>query len=83
MAPALADKGGYRTCYEEILARLRPNGVILADNMLWMGTVADPTMEGEDVAAIRELNDFVAADRRVDVVMLTIGDGLSLIRKKA
>lgn len=77
-----ADKGGYRTYYEEILKRLRPNGVVLVDNVLWMGTVADPTMEGEDVVAIREFNDFVASDPRVEVVMLTIGDGLSLIRKK-
>ncbi len=77
-----ADKGGYRTYYEEILKRLRPNGVIFVDNVLWMGTVADPSMEGEDVTAIREFNDFVASDRRVDVVMLTIGDGLSMIRKK-
>jgi caffeoyl-CoA O-methyltransferase len=77
-----ADKGGYRTYYEAILERLRPNGVILVDNVLWMGTVADPAMEGEDVVAIRAFNDFVAADPRVEVVMLTIGDGLSLVRKK-
>jgi len=77
-----ADKGGYRTYYEEILERLRPNGVILVDNVLWMGTVADPAMEGDDVVAIRAFNDFVASDARVEVVMLTIGDGLSLIRKK-
>jgi len=77
-----ADKGGYRTYYEEILKRLRVNGVILVDNVLWMGTVADPTMEGDDVAAIRAFNDFVASDPRVEAVMLTIGDGLSLLRKK-
>lgn len=77
-----ADKGGYRTYYEEILKRLRPNGVILVDNVLWMGTVADPSMDGDDVAAIREFNDFVASDPRVEVAMLTIGDGLSMIRKK-
>lgn len=77
-----ADKGGYRTYYEEILTRLRPNGVILVDNVLWMGTVADPDMEGDDVDAIRGFNDFVVSDPRVEVAMLTIGDGLSLIRKK-
>lgn len=77
-----ADKGGYLTYYEEILKRLRPNGVILVDNVLWMGTVADPTMEGEDVEAIRRFNDFVAKDPRVEAVMLTIGDGLTLLRKK-
>lgn len=77
-----ADKESYRAYYEEILKRLRPNGVILVDNVLWMGTVADPTMEGDDVNAIRAFNDFVVADARVEVVMLTIGDGLSMIRKK-
>jgi caffeoyl-CoA O-methyltransferase len=77
-----ADKGGYKTYYEEILKRLRPNGVILVDNVLWMGTVADPAMQGEDVEAIRAFNDFVVSDPRVEVVMLTIGDGLSMIRKK-
>ena len=77
-----ADTGGYRTYYEEILKRLSPNGVILVDNVLWMGTVADPNMDGEDVNAIRAFNDFVAADPRVEAVMLTIGDGLSLLRKK-
>jgi len=78
-----ADKGGYLTYYEEILKRLRPNGVILVDNVLWMGTVADPSMEGEDVVAIRAFNNFVAKDPRVEAVMLTIGDGLSLLRKKS
>jgi len=77
-----ADKTGYLRYYEEILKRLRPNGVILVDNVLWMGTVVDPTMDGEDIVAIREFNDFVAGDSRVEVAMLTVGDGLSLIRKK-
>jgi caffeoyl-CoA O-methyltransferase len=77
-----ADKGGYLAYYEEILKRLRPNGVILVDNVLWMGTVADPAATGEDVTAIRKFNDFVAKDPRVEAVMLTIGDGLSLLRKK-
>lgn len=77
-----ADKTGYRRYYEEILRRLKPNGVILVDNVLWMGTVADPAASGEDIDAIRAFNDFVAADPRVEVAMLTVGDGLSVIRKK-
>lgn len=77
-----ADKVGYRAYYEEILKRLRPNGVILVDNVLWMGTVADPAMESDDINAIRAFNDFVVSDPRVEVVMLTIGDGLSMVRKK-
>jgi len=77
-----ADKAGYRTYYEEILKRLRPGGVILVDNVLWMGSVVDPDNTNEDTNAIRAFNDFVAADERVEVAMLTIGDGLSFIRKK-
>lgn len=77
-----ADKTGYRLYYEEILRRLRPGGVILVDNVLWMGTVVDPGASGEDIEAIRAFNDFVVADPRVEVAMLTVGDGLSLIRKK-
>lgn len=77
-----ADKGGYRAYYEAILPRLRPGGVILVDNVLWMGTVADPTMDDDDVNAIRAFNDFVATDPRVEVAILTVGDGLSFIRRK-
>jgi len=77
-----ADKVGYRRYYEEILARLRPNGVIFVDNVLWVGTVVDPDTTGEDVEAIRDFNDFVIRDPRVEVAMLTLGDGLSMIRKK-
>ncbi|HYC01152.1 MAG TPA: O-methyltransferase [Candidatus Limnocylindrales bacterium] len=77
-----ADKGGYKTYYEEILKRLKPGGVILVDNVLWMGSVVDPDNTAEDTIAIREFNDFVAGDSRVEVAILTIGDGLSFIRKK-
>jgi len=77
-----ADKTGYLRYYEEIVKRLRPDGVILVDNVLWMGTVADPDSTGEDIDAIRAFNDFVVRDPRVEVAMLTVGDGLSLVRKK-
>ncbi len=77
-----ADKGGYLAYYELILERLRPNGVILVDNVLWMGSVADPANTGEDTEHIRKFNDHVAADSRVEAAMLTIGDGLTFIRKK-
>lgn len=77
-----ADKPGYPTYYEEILARLRPGGLILADNVLFMGTVVDPSVENETVTAIRAFNDLVAADARVDCVMLPVADGLTLLRKR-
>jgi caffeoyl-CoA O-methyltransferase len=77
-----ADKTGYAAYYEELLARLRPNGVILVDNTLWGGAVIDPERVDDDTAAIRAFNDRVAADERVESVILTIGDGLTLIRKR-
>jgi caffeoyl-CoA O-methyltransferase len=77
-----ADKGGYPVYYEEILARLRPGGVILVDNTLWTGRVADPTAQDEMTVAIRRFNDLVAADPRVECVMLPIADGLTLLRKR-
>lgn len=77
-----ADKGGYPVYYEEILARLRPNGVILVDNVLWTGRVADGSAQDEMTVAIRRFNDQVAADPRVECVMVPIADGLTLLRKR-
>jgi caffeoyl-CoA O-methyltransferase len=78
-----ADKGNYGAYYDEVLARLEPNGVILVDNVLWGGTVLDQSKQDDDVRAIRAFNDRVAADDRVDTVMLPVADGLTLIRKRA
>ena len=77
-----ADKGGYASYYEALLPRLRQNGVILVDNTLWSGSVIDASRIDDDTNAIRAFNDMVAADDRVDSVILTIGDGLTLIRKR-
>jgi caffeoyl-CoA O-methyltransferase len=77
-----ADKPGYLDYYEEILTRLRPNGLILVDNVLWMGSVIDPDKNDEQTQAIRKFNDHVAADPRVDRVMLSISDGLTIARKR-
>jgi len=77
-----ADKPGYPTYYEEILRRLRPGGLILVDNVLFMGTVVDRSISNETVDAIRRFNDLVAADARVDCVMLAVADGLTLLRKR-
>jgi caffeoyl-CoA O-methyltransferase len=77
-----ADKTGYLAYFEELLPRLRPNGVIAFDNVLWGGSVADPTYTDEDTRAIRALNDRVATDPRVEAVMLPIADGLTLARKR-
>jgi caffeoyl-CoA O-methyltransferase len=77
-----ADKVGYRAYYEEIVKRLRPNGLIAFDNVLWMGRVADDSDQSEDTAALRALNDAVIADRRVECVMIAVADGLLLARKR-
>jgi caffeoyl-CoA O-methyltransferase len=77
-----ADKPSYPDYYEELLARLRPNGVILVDNTLWSGNVADETVTDENTVALRAFNDLVAADDRVDTVMLAVSDGLTLLRKR-
>jgi caffeoyl-CoA O-methyltransferase len=76
-----ADKVGYATYYQELLERTRPGGVILVDNVLWGGSVVDPAAQNDDVLAIRAFNDQVAADDRIDCVMLAISDGLSILRK--
>jgi caffeoyl-CoA O-methyltransferase len=77
-----ADKPGYPVYYEEILRRLRPGGVLLVDNVLWSGRVADPSDNADNTVAIRAFNDLVANDDRVDVVMLPVADGLSVITKR-
>lgn len=77
-----ADKVSYPQYYEEVLARLQPNGVILVDNTLWMGAVVDDQARDDDTNAIRAFNDMVAADDRVESVILTVGDGLTLARKR-
>lgn len=78
-----ADKSGYRAYYEEILTRMRPNGLILFDNVLWHGEVIDPATTSGDAQAMRALNDFLARDTRIHAVMLSISDGLTVVRKRA
>ncbi|MGH9024645.1 MAG: O-methyltransferase, partial [Acidimicrobiia bacterium] len=77
-----ADKPSYRAYLEELMPRLRPNGVILVDNTLWGGSVADPAVTDDNTEAIRAFNAAVAADRRVDCVLLPVADGLTLLRKR-
>jgi caffeoyl-CoA O-methyltransferase len=77
-----ADKTGYRDYYEEVLARLRPNGLVLFDNVLWMGTVLHTQSLDESTQALRQLNDFLVDDARVESVMLPISDGLTIVRKR-
>jgi predicted O-methyltransferase YrrM len=76
-----ADKPGYPGYYEEILPRLRPGGLVLIDNVLQNGRVIDESATDENVEAIRALNDAIVDDQRVRVVLLPIGDGVSVVQK--
>ena len=75
-----ADKANYDAYYERCLQLLRPGGLIALDNMLWGGAVARPAKDA-DTAALQVLNAKLRDDTRVDVSLLTIGDGLALARK--
>ena len=76
-----ADKESYLAYYEAVLPKLAERGVIVVDNVLWSGRVMDPADETVDTKAIRAFNDTVAADPRVVCVMLTVRDGVTLIRR--
>jgi caffeoyl-CoA O-methyltransferase len=77
-----ADKPGYLAYWNEVIPRVRPGGAVLVDNTFSHGRVIDAGNESELVQAIRDFNDHAAADDRVDIVMLPLGDGLTLARKK-
>lgn len=77
-----ADKENYGAYYERCLTLVRVGGVIAVDNALWSGDVADPEKNDVDTVAIRALNQKVAADERVSMSLLPIGDGLLLARKR-
>ncbi|WP_410586418.1 O-methyltransferase [Amycolatopsis sp. lyj-23] len=76
-----ADKVGYLGYWEELVPRLRPNGLIVADNVLYAGEAASPGAEG-NARAIREFNEHVRRDDRVESVLLTVADGVTLARRK-
>ena len=77
-----ADKGNYKRYFEDCLALLRPGGLIMIDNVLWGGSVADPTDTDTATVAIRELNAALHRDERIDLSLVPIGDGLTLARKR-
>jgi predicted O-methyltransferase YrrM len=77
-----ADKTGYPDYYERCLALLRPGGLLLLDNMLWSGRVADPADHGASTETIRALTRTIQADARVDACLLTIADGILMCRKR-
>ena len=78
-----ADKENYHRYYELCLDLVRPGGVLLLDNTLWRGRVADPSDHGEKTEAMRALNRHLQHDPRVTTVLLPLGDGLTVALKRA
>ncbi len=76
-----ADKENYAGYYERCLTLLRPNGLIMLDNVLWDGDVLDPENNKSSTVAIRAINEFVRSDKRVEIAMIPVGDGITLVRK--
>jgi caffeoyl-CoA O-methyltransferase len=77
-----ADKSEYPAYYEELLARLRPGGLIAVDNTLWSGRVLDDEPQDANTDSIKRFNELVAGDDRVDSYILPVSDGLTLITKR-
>lgn len=77
-----ADKNNYPNYYELSLTLLRPNGIIIIDNMLWHGDVADESKIDIQTNTIRDLNKKIQTDERIEFSLLPLSDGLSFIRKK-
>jgi len=77
-----ADKVNYSNYYERCLKLLRPGGLIMVDNVLWGGSVADESDQEPDTCAIRSFNAAVKEDPRVEISMVSIGDGLMLLHKR-
>lgn len=77
-----ADKPSYRVYCDLALALLRPGGLLLVDNVLWDGRVADPEIADEDTLAIRSLNEYLSRHPDINISLVPIGDGLTLARKR-
>ena len=76
-----ADKENYDLYYESCLRLLKEGGLLMIDNIFWGGAVADKSVDDEETCAIRDLNKKIMADKRVTASMVTIGDGLMLVKK--
>lgn len=77
-----ADKTGYAAYHERVLTLLRTGGIVAYDNVLWGGSVADADDRSEDTVALRDFNERLAADRRIAMAMLSLGDGVTLAVKR-
>ena len=77
-----ADKPRYLAYYERALALVRAGGLIVIDNTLWSGRVADPEISDESTVALRHFNEVLHGDARVDLSLVPVGDGLTLARRR-
>jgi caffeoyl-CoA O-methyltransferase len=77
-----ADKTNYDQYYELCLQLVRRGGLILIDNTLWSGKVADASVQDDDTKAIRAINEKIGKDERVEQILLTVGDGLTIAMKR-
>eukprot|EP00850_Spirogloea_muscicola_P012319 SM000079S22437 [mRNA] locus=s79:229959:232088:+ [translate_table: standard] len=77
-----ADKRSYGRYYELLLKLLRPGGLLVVDNVLWYGSVADPSVMDEKTKYLREFNKFLLTDSRVSISLIPVGDGMTLCRKE-
>ena len=77
-----ADKTNYAAYFEGCLKLLRPGGLIVFDNTLWSGRVADPAADDPDTVALRELNKQLLGDDRIDLSLIPLADGVTLARKR-
>ena len=77
-----ADKASYPLYYEELIGRLRPGGLLILDNVLQGGQVLDRAFQRDAVVAMRQMNEIIVGDGRVESVMLPVRDGITLARKR-
>jgi len=77
-----ADKENYPNYYEMVLQKMPSGGLIVLDNMLWSGNVLNPKPEDKDSQALAQLNELIGKDERVENVLLTVRDGIQLVRKR-
>lgn len=78
-----ADKPNYPQYWEQVVSRIRPGGIIMVDNVLWDGLVADPDTTDANARILQRFNASVAADDRVDAAIIPIGDGLTVAVRRA
>ena len=76
-----ADKKNYTTYFDLVISAVKPGGYIIADNVLWSGKVIDDQYDDEDTIALRNFNDALMSDSRLDVILLPVRDGLMVARK--